>query len=141
MSRSVTYWEQFHLAIEAITGLDSSHPTTITFTKDGRTSSLTAFDSWTDWADAGSTVSVAKSVEGGWIGDWSTGDVTEWTVVAPASDPIHYSRSYAGLYALIGGLVAAVAIIGLAVLLIIRLRRRGYGLRDLPDYLSDRLDQ
>lgn len=140
-SRSATYYEQYLHAIARIVGLDSSHPTTITFTRDGVTSSLTAFDSWTEWADVGSTVVVAKSVEGGWIGDWSTGDVTEWAVVSPASDPIRYQRSYAGLYALIGGLLAAAAVIGLAVFLLLRIRGRGYALRDLTDYFSDRLGQ
>jgi hypothetical protein len=138
-SRSATYCDQFEVGIAGITGLTSLRPTTITFTRDGATNSLTAIDTWTDWADAGSTLSVTKSVEGGWIGDWSTGDTTDWTVDSPISASIRYHRSYVGLYVLIGGLLAGVTMIGFGIFFLLRIRRKGYASRDLPDYLSDRL--
>jgi hypothetical protein len=139
-SRSATYCEQFEIGIAGITGLASLRPTTITFTRNGATNSLTASDTWTDWADAGSTLSVTKSIEGGWIGDWSTGDTTDWTVDSPISASIRYHRSYVGLYVLIGGLLVGATIIGVGIFFLLRIRRKGYALRDLPGYLSDRLD-
>jgi len=138
-SRSATYYDQFEVGIVGITGLASPRPTTITFTRNGATNSLTASDTWTDWADAGSTLSITKSVEGGWIGDWSTGDITDWAVDSPISTSIRYHRSYVGLYVLTGGLLVGATIIGLAIFLLLRVRRKGHALRDLPDYLSDRL--
>jgi bacillolysin len=138
-SQSATYCEQFEVGIAGVTGLTSVRPTTITFTRNGATNSLTAIDTWTDWADAGSTLSVTKSVEGGWIGDWSTGDTTDWTVDSPISASIRYHRSYVGLYVLIGGLLAGVTMIGFGIFFLLRIRRKGYALRDLPGYLSDRL--
>jgi hypothetical protein len=138
-SRSATYCEQFEVGIAGITGLASLRPTTITFTRNGATNSLTASDTWTDWADAGSTLSVTKSVEGGWIGDWSTRDTTDWTVDSPISGSIRYHRSYVGLYVLIGALLVGATIIGVGIFFLLRIRRKGYSLRDLPDYLSDRL--
>jgi hypothetical protein len=138
-SQSATYCEQFEVGIAGITGLTPVRPTTITFTRNGATNSLTAIDTWTDWADAGSTLSVTKSVEGGWIGDWSTGDTTDWTVDSPISASIRYHRSYVGLYVLIGGLLAGVTMIGFGIFFLLRIRRKGYALRDLPGYLSDRL--
>jgi hypothetical protein len=138
-SWSATYSEQFEVGIAGITGLASLHPITITFTRNGATNSLSASDTWTDWADIGSTLSVTKSVEGGWIGDWSTKDTTDWAVDSPISASIRYHRSYVGLYVLIGGLLVAATIIGVVIFFLLRIRRKGHSLRDLPDYLSDHL--
>jgi hypothetical protein len=132
-SRSATYWEQFAVGPVDITGLGSSHSATITFTGDGATSSLAVTDTWTGWADTGSALSVARSVEGGWIGDWSTKDTSDWVVDSPMSASVRYHRSYAGLYVLVGGLLVGAAAIGAGIFLLSRIRRKGHALHDVSD--------
>jgi hypothetical protein len=135
MEVGVDYVHQFLATIE-ITGPSQSHPTTLVFVKDGVPESLSLSDTWSDWVDADSALSIGKSIEGGWVGDWSTGGATSWTVSSPVSATVHYKRSYVGIY-LLGG--ACVTMIVLGIFFLLRIRRKGYALRDLPGYLSDRL--
>jgi hypothetical protein len=87
----------------------------------GVANSLTAFDKWSGWADAGSALSIGSSVGGGWIGDWSTGDTTSWIVDSATLATVAYQRSHTGIYILVGAL-GGVIILGMSVFLI---RKRG----------------
>jgi hypothetical protein len=139
LTAEVHYAHQFLASID-INGLKGSHSATVTFVQDVQTNSLPVSDKWSNWVNAGSTLTIDKSVEGGWIGDWSTGATTDWTVDSPISASIRYHRSYVGLYLLIGALLVGATIIGAGIFFLLRIRRKGYALRDLPGYLSDRLD-
>jgi len=128
--RSATYWEQFEVTITA-TGLSSSHPATITFVQSGIANNSTTSAIWSDWADTGSTLGISKSVEGGWTGDWSTGDITSWTVDSAISATVGYERSYLGIYILAGALAGAI-VVGSSIFLVIRRRRAAPSYLELP---------
>ena len=119
-ARSATYYDQFLVTI-ATTGLSPAHPATITFVQYGTTNNPTTSATWSDWADAGSTLSIENSVEGGWF-DWSTGDTTSWTVDSAISATVNYQRSYLMLYIIAG--VGGAVVIGAAVVVTIVIRRR-----------------
>jgi hypothetical protein len=138
MQAEVKYTRQF-LATIAITGLSQSHPTTVVFVQDRVTKDLPVTHTWSDWVDADSDLSIGRSVEGGWVGDWSTRDQIGWTASHSVSPTVHYQRSHVGVYILVGALLAGATIIGVAIFFLLRIRRKGYALRDLPDHLSDRL--
>ncbi len=118
---SLDYTHQF-LANITITGLSQSHPTAITFVKDGVTKTQAVFDGWSEWVDKGSNLSMCKSVEGGWIGDWSTKATTSWHVDSGISPAVDYGRSYTGVYILVGALAAAITIAVLCILFLLRRR-------------------
>ncbi len=120
VAASVQYGRQFRVSVD-ISGLQESRPVNLTFVQGERTNNLLASDGWSDWVDMGSTVAADRSVEGGWMGDFSSGDSTSWTVDSALSVSIRYQRSFAGLYVLAGALLAGAAIIGIGAFL---LRRR-----------------
>jgi hypothetical protein len=109
-ARAATYWEQFKVTITT-TGLNPSHPATITFTQYGGINNSTTSASWGDWADAGSALSISSSVDSG---EWSTTDTTSWTVDSPISVTVNYQHQQAIPLPAQGGLPAGV-IAGIAV--------------------------
>jgi len=120
--RGAAYHEQFKVTITP-SGLDPSHAVTITVVQNGATNNATTFASWSDWADVGSTLSISSSVGGGWIGDWSTGDTTSWTVNSAISATVGYQRSYTGIYILVGGVVVGATGVSIGVFITTRRRR------------------
>jgi Zn-dependent metalloprotease len=122
MEVGVDYVHQFLATIE-ITGPSQSHPTTLVFVKDGVPESLSLSDTWSDWVDADSALSIGKSIEGGWVGDWSTGGATSWTVSSPVSATVHYKRSYVGIYLLVGALLLVAMMIGAGTFFLLRRKR------------------
>jgi hypothetical protein len=73
----------------ATVGLNPSHPATITFTQCGVVSNSTTSATWSDWADAGSTLSIDSAVDSG---AWFTTDTTFWTVDSPMSATVNYQH-------------------------------------------------
>lgn len=81
-------------------------------------------DVWSDWVDVGSVVSTSKSIEGGWIGDWHAGDADEQPADSAFSVTIDYTRSYEGIYILMGVLLLVAALIGAGIFFLVRRRRK-----------------
>lgn len=119
----VHYVHQFLVSID-INGLKESHPATVTFLQDTRTNNLPISERWSNWVNAGSTLTIDKSVEGGWIGDWSAKDTTDWTVDSPISASVRYQRSYVGLYILVGALLVGAMMMGTGIFLLLRRKRK-----------------
>jgi hypothetical protein len=93
----------------ATVGLNPSHPATITFTQYGVVSNSTTSATWSDWADAGSTLSISSAVDSG---AWFTTDTTSWTVNSPISATVNYQHAQEGLST---GVIAGIAVGGCAV--------------------------
>jgi hypothetical protein len=129
MQAEVKYTRQF-LATIAITGLSQSHPTTVVFVQDRVTKDLPVTHTWSDWVDADSYLSIDRSVEGGWVGDWSTRDQIGWTASHSVSPTVHYQRSHVGVYILVGALLAGAMMISVGMFFLLRIRRKGRSLRD-----------
>ncbi|MCX5998790.1 MAG: hypothetical protein NTU41_04160, partial [Chloroflexi bacterium] len=114
------FTHQFSTTV-AVTGLNLSHPTTVTFVQYETTNSLTASDQWSDWVDAGSTLTVDKWVAGGWIGNWSTKDTTSWVADSEIAATVIYGRSHIAVYVLVAALTgAAMACVTITILLLRR---------------------
>ncbi|MBN2097955.1 MAG: hypothetical protein JW753_00005, partial [Dehalococcoidia bacterium] len=132
-SLSATYWEQYKPSI-AIEGLDSSHPTEVVFITTGESMNASVSNGWSDWVDVGSAVRTTESIEGGWMGDWNTGDADEWTVLSAFSATVNYKRSYNGIYILVGVLLVGTMIIGAGAFFLMRgKRKKGKSESGLPD--------
>jgi hypothetical protein len=122
-ARSATYWEQYEPSV-TIEGLSPSHLTDVAFTTNGEPMRASTSDVWSDWVDVGSVVSTSKSVEGGWIGDWNTGDADVGTADSAFSVTVNYTRGYTGVYILVGVLLLVAAMIGAGLFFLLRRRRK-----------------
>ena len=122
LTAAPVFTHQF-LATIATTGINSSHPTAVTFVQYEATNSLTVSDQWSDWVDAGSTLSIARSAEGGWIGDWSAQNTTTWVADSEIAATVNYSRSYIGVYVLVAALIGAAMACVIITILLLRRRR------------------
>ena len=81
-------------------------------------------DAWSDWVDVGSVVSTNQSVDGGWIGDWNTGDADVGTADSAFSVTVNYTRGYTRIYILVGVLLLVAALIGAGIFFLVRRRRK-----------------
>ncbi len=123
LMQTINYLHQFKVTI-ATTGLDPSHPATITFMQYGAINDSTTSTTWNDWVDSGSTLSISSSVEGDWTGDWSTGDAISWTVNSAISAIDNYHRSHTGIYILVGAIVGGIIVIGVIIFMVRRRKAR-----------------
>jgi hypothetical protein len=108
-ARTTTYWVQLKVTITT-TGLNPSHPATIAFTQYGVVSNSATSATWSDWADAGSAVSISGSV---YNGEWSTGDTTSWIINSPISATVNYHQHVTlspGQEGLSGGAIAGIVV-------------------------------
>jgi hypothetical protein len=137
LTAAPVFTHQF-LATIATNGINPSHPTVVTSVKYQVTNSMAVSDGWSDWVDAGSTLSIAKAVEGDWTGDWSTKNATGWVADSEIAATVNYSRSHIGIYILAGSL-AGIAMAGVGILLL--LRRRGFDWYDLSSRLHGWFDR
>ena len=132
LESGVRYGRQFLVSVK-INGLDEAHPAVLTFVQDGSTTSVGVSGEWSDWVDSRSVLTVDKSVDGGWMGDWSAGDTTDWTVASSMSVSVSYGRGHTGLYILLGALAAGAVIVVVGALVLLHRRSKRGSLPGGPD--------
>jgi hypothetical protein len=83
-----------HLATIATSGLGIAFPALISYTQLGQSRNSSTSESWSDWCDADTTLSIdqtAKGVEGQ---RWLTHDAASWAVTSPVDAVVHYVLQY-----------------------------------------------
>jgi len=83
-----------HFAAISIQGLGLAFPATITFTQTGQSGNAFSTDSWSDWCDAGTILTINKYVSGEEGERWLTRDATSRTVDSPFSANVGYVLQY-----------------------------------------------
>jgi hypothetical protein len=94
---SVTITASFitqHFAAISTQGLDLAFPATITFTQIGQSGSSFTTNSWSDWCDAGTTITIDENVSGEEGERWFTRNTTVWTVNSPLTANVGYVLQY-----------------------------------------------
>jgi len=87
---TVRYRRQF-LHNVVLNGTDAQHMVEVAFTLDGVFDSDTAYGTWTNWSDAGTTLSVAAETTG--EPPRRTDDPTSWTASAPLDVVVRYREA------------------------------------------------
>lgn len=97
VNRSTTYTEKFYEQFKCsitTSGLDPSKPSFINATKFGKEQSLTTSDTWSDWADAASILSITRVINVSTTERYYTSNTTQWLVQTSFSSSILYVRQY-----------------------------------------------
>jgi hypothetical protein len=83
-----------HFAVVSIQGLELAFPATLTFAQAGQSGSAFSADSWSDWCDAGTILTISKYVSSEEGKRWLTHGATSWTVDSPFSANVSYVLQY-----------------------------------------------
>jgi len=101
LSVSVSYYHQYLVTITTI-GLDATFPATISVVQHGSTNNPTTSASWSDWADASSTLGIEDTVTVSARERYHTTDAVSWTVNSALSLTVNYIHQYMPIVTLVG---------------------------------------
>lgn len=83
-----------HLSTIVTSGLDIAFPVLVSYTQLGQSRNSSTAESWNDWCDADTTLSIAQSVMGVAGQRWLTHDVASWVVTSPVDAVVRYILQY-----------------------------------------------
>jgi len=83
-----------HFATIETQGLTPAYPAMVHFTQFGGSKTSSASDSWSDWCDTGSTLTIGSPVNGEEGQRWLTYDTASWTVNSALTATVNYVLQY-----------------------------------------------
>jgi parallel beta-helix repeat protein len=101
ITSTVDYYHQFKANL-TVTGLIPTHTATITAVQGGTAISPTTYTTWSDWADAGSTLSTDETLTVSARERYHTVDTVSWTVDSALHVTVNYTHQYMPMITLIG---------------------------------------
>jgi len=101
ISATVNYYHQYLVTI-ATTGLIPAYPATISVSQYGIVNNPTTSTSWSDWADAASTLGIEDTVTVSVRERYHTTDVVSWTVNSAVFSTVYYIHQYMPVVTLVG---------------------------------------
>ncbi|MHA2065506.1 MAG: hypothetical protein ACXABY_14120, partial [Candidatus Thorarchaeota archaeon] len=98
---TVEYYHQFKANL-TVNGLISSYPATVAVIQRGSSFNPTTYATWSDWADADSTMSVNETLMVSARERYHTGEANLWTVDSALSLTVNYTHQFMPAVILIG---------------------------------------
>ncbi|MCK4443362.1 MAG: hypothetical protein KAW09_02385, partial [Thermoplasmata archaeon] len=92
-SSAVGYYHQ-HKPTITTTGLVSAYPATITVIRYGATSNPMTYNTWSDWADDSTTLSIVETVVVSGTERYSTIETTSWTLSSAIASTVDYYHQF-----------------------------------------------
>ncbi len=83
-----------HFATIATSGLGIAFPAIISYTQLGQSNNSSTSVSWSDWCDAGATLTIDRLIVGEEGQRWLTHSATSWTVTSPLNVTVNYVLQY-----------------------------------------------
>ena len=101
MASTVEYYHQFKVDL-TVNGLISSYPATVAVIQRGSSFNPTTYATWSDWADADSTMSVNETLMVSARERYHTGEANLWTVDSALSLTVNYTHQFMPAVTLLG---------------------------------------